>query len=56
MIHVVAEFFGVFSDELLGLPPKRALEFIIDLAPGITSIFKAPYYMTLVELKELKVN
>ena len=45
MISVVAEFSDVFTDELPGLPPKRAVEFGIDLAPRVTPISKAPYRM-----------
>ena len=54
MIPVVAEFPDVFPDELPGLPPKRAVQFVISLAPGVTPISKAPYRMALAELKELK--
>jgi hypothetical protein len=28
-IHVVWEFLGVFPDDLLGIPPERAIEFKI---------------------------
>ena len=54
MIPVVAEFPDVFPGELPGLPPKRAVEFVIDLAPGVSPISKAPYRMAPAELKELK--
>ncbi|GKC13305.1 putative reverse transcriptase domain-containing protein, partial [Tanacetum coccineum] len=37
-----------------GLPPEREVEFIIELIPGAQPIFKAPYRMAPVELKELK--
>jgi hypothetical protein len=30
-IHVVHEFPGVFPDDLLGMPPERAIEFKIEL-------------------------
>jgi hypothetical protein len=33
-----------FLEELLGMPPDRELEFVIELVPG-TSIFKRPYKM-----------
>ena len=57
MIPVVAEFLDVFLDEIPWLPPKRAVEFVIDLAPrGVTPISKAPYRMAPVELKELQVQ
>jgi hypothetical protein len=34
-LSVVREFADVFSEELLGVPPERELEFTIDLKPGI---------------------
>ena len=39
LIPVVAEFPDVFPNELPGLPPKRTVEFVIDLAPGGTLNF-----------------
>jgi hypothetical protein len=30
-IHMVQEFLDVFPDELPGMPPKRAIEFKIEL-------------------------
>ncbi|RVW77095.1 Transposon Ty3-I Gag-Pol polyprotein [Vitis vinifera] len=42
--------------DLPGLPPEREVEFTIDVALGTTSISKAPYRMTPLELKELKFN
>ncbi|GJW42392.1 retrotransposon protein, putative, ty1-copia subclass [Tanacetum coccineum] len=33
-IPVVRDFPGVFSEDLLGLPPSREVEFLIDLIPG----------------------
>ena len=41
-------------EEVLGLPPKREVEFSIDLVPGIGPISIAPYRMSPVELGELK--
>jgi hypothetical protein len=35
-IHVVHEFSDVFPDELSGMPPKRAIEFKIELQSGIS--------------------
>jgi hypothetical protein len=46
----------VFPDDLPGMPPKRAIEFKIELQPGTTPIAKAPYKMSPVELKELKIQ
>jgi hypothetical protein len=38
------------------MPPERAIEFKIELQPGTTPIAKAPYKMSPVELKELKIQ
>ncbi|XP_073353804.1 uncharacterized protein [Aegilops tauschii subsp. strangulata] len=39
-IPVVREFEDVFPEELPGIPPARAIEFVIDLKPGTTPIAK----------------
>ena len=51
---VVDEFPDVFPDDLLGMPPDRDIEFIIELLPGTTPIAKRPYRMGVNELEELK--
>jgi hypothetical protein len=38
------------------MPPERAIEFKIELQSGTAPIAKAPYKMSLVELKELKIQ
>jgi hypothetical protein len=55
-IDVVREFLDVFSDDLPGMPPERAMEFKIKSQPGTAPIAKAPYKMSPVELKELKIQ
>ena len=55
-ITAVKEFPDVFPNELPGMPPNREVEFSIDLVPGTSPICMAPYRMTPVELKELKVQ
>jgi hypothetical protein len=55
-IHVIREFPDVFPDDLPGMPPERMIEFKIELQPGIAPISKAPYKMSLVELKVLKIQ
>jgi hypothetical protein len=55
-IHVIREYPNVFPDELPRMPPERAIEFKIELQPGIALVAKAPYMMSLVEMKELKVH
>ncbi|WVZ64083.1 hypothetical protein U9M48_013652 [Paspalum notatum var. saurae] len=53
-VPVVCEYPDVFSDDLPGLPPDRAVEFAIDLVPGTVPIAKAPYRMSGKEYDELK--
>ena len=53
-IRVVCEYPEVFPEDLLGLPPDREIEFMIELAPETTPVSKAPYRMAPAELKELK--
>jgi hypothetical protein len=53
-INVVPEFLDVFLEELLGMPPKRKVEFAIELIPGTTPISKRAYRVSGPELVELK--
>ncbi|RVW60643.1 Transposon Ty3-G Gag-Pol polyprotein [Vitis vinifera] len=53
-IPIVREYPDVFREDLPGLPPKKEVEFTIDLVPGTGLMSKAPYRMAPVELKELK--
>lgn len=53
-ITVLKDFTDVFSKEVPGLPPKRELDFTIELVPGAIPISKAPYRMNIIELNELK--
>ena len=55
-IPVVREFPDVFPDDIVGLPPEREVEFIIDLIPGTKSISIPPYRMAPAELRELKAQ
>jgi hypothetical protein len=55
-IHVVREFPDVFPDDLPGMPPERAIEFKIELQLGNAPVAKAPYKMSPVEMKELKIQ
>ena len=55
-IPIVKEFPDVFSDDLSGLPPNRAIEFVIELVPRIEPISIPPYRMAPTELKELKAQ
>jgi hypothetical protein len=53
-VPVVNEFPNVFPDELLGMPPDRNIEFVIELKPSTAPIYKTPFRMTTLELAELK--
>jgi hypothetical protein len=53
-VLVVNEFPDVFPEEFLGMPPDRDIEFVIELKPGTTPIYKTPYRMATPELAELK--
>ena len=55
-ISIVRDFLDVFPEELPGLPPKREVEFTIELVSGTASISKATYRMAPLELKELKTQ
>jgi hypothetical protein len=45
-IRVVRDFPDVFPEELPGMPPKREVEFVIDILPGTAPISKRPYRMS----------
>ena len=53
-VRVVREFPDVFPEELPGIPPVRAIEFVIELEPGTQPISRQPYKMCPEELIELK--
>jgi hypothetical protein len=46
----------VFPDEVLGLPPRRDIDFSIELVPGAVPMSRTPYRMSTPELVELKVQ
>lgn len=50
------EYADVILEELPKLPHARELEFAIEVAPRTEPISKAPYRMTLVELKKLMIQ
>ena len=54
-IPIVNEFSDVFPKDLPRLPLDREIEFVIDLIPYFSQIFKASYQMAPAELKELKI-
>jgi hypothetical protein len=49
-VPVVNEFLDVFPEELSGMSPDRDIEFVIELKPGTTPIYKTPYRMATPEL------
>jgi hypothetical protein len=53
-IRVVRDFSDVFPEELLGMPPDREVELVIDHLPGTASISKRSYRISVEELKEFK--
>ena len=52
-ILIPREYSNVFLEEILGLPPKWELDFMIDLVPGAVPSSKALYRMNILELNEL---
>nr|GFC96793.1 putative reverse transcriptase domain-containing protein [Tanacetum cinerariifolium] len=50
-IPVVREFPDVFSEDLLGLPPSREIEFRIDLIHGAMPVAKSPYRLAPTEMQ-----
>eukprot|EP00253_Pinus_taeda_P022952 PITA_22952 len=55
-ILVIQEFTDVFPEEIPGLPPKRNIDFTIELVPGAAPVSRAPYRMSVPELTELKMQ
>jgi ribulose bisphosphate carboxylase small subunit len=53
--RVLKEFEDMFW-EVLGLPPKRDIDFSINLMLGAAPVSKAPYRMSTLELKELQLQ
>ena len=54
-IPIVCDYSDVFPEELPGLPPRRKIEFAIDVVLGATPASITLYRMATVELKELKL-
>ena len=55
-IPILREYSDVFMEEISGLPPKRELDFTIELVPGAVPNSKSPYRMNILELNELKLQ
>jgi hypothetical protein len=54
--HAVLEDFEYVFKEVLGIPPKRDIDFSINLMPGAAPVSKTPYMMSTPELKELQMQ
>nr|GFA93120.1 hypothetical protein [Tanacetum cinerariifolium] len=52
-VPIVRDFFEVFPEDLLGLPPTRQVEFQINLIFGAALVARAPYLLAPSEMKEL---
>jgi hypothetical protein len=50
------EYKDVFPEEVPGLPPRRDIDFSIELAPGVVLVSRTPYQMSTLELVELKLQ
>jgi hypothetical protein len=53
---ILREYQDVFPKEVPGLPPRRDIEFSIELVPGVVPMFRAPYRMSTPELVEIKLQ
>jgi hypothetical protein len=53
-VPAVNEFPDVFPEDLPDMPPNRDIEFVIELKPSTTPIYKTLFRMTIPELAELK--
>ena len=51
---IVCDYPDVFPEDLPGLPPRREVDFHIDLIPDATPISRTPYRFAPAELAELK--
>ena len=52
---LLQELNNVFIDEIPSLPPKRGIDFSIDLMHGYAPVFKHPYKKCSSKLMELKM-
>ena len=43
----------MFADEIPWLPPKRDIDFTIELVPGVAPVSKTPYRVSTPEMLEL---
>ena len=55
-IPIPRGYSDIFLEEIIGLPPKRELDFTIELVPYAVPNTKSCYRMNILELNELKSN
>jgi hypothetical protein len=53
---MVLKYFEDVFGEILGFPPKRDINFSIDLVPIDSLLSKTPYRMSTLDLKELQMH
>jgi hypothetical protein len=53
---ILREYKYVFPEEVPGLPPRRDIDFSIELVPGAVPMSRTPYRMSTPELVELKLQ
>jgi hypothetical protein len=53
---ILGEYRDVFSEEVPGLPLRRDIEFLIELALGATPVSRTLYKMSTPEIVELKLQ
>jgi hypothetical protein len=54
--HAVLKYFDNVFQEVLGLPPKRDIDFSVNLMLGAAPVSRGPYIMSTPELKELQLQ
>ena len=54
--QVLQEFRDFFPNEIPRFPPKRDINFTIELVPGAAPVSKTPYRMSTPEMLELKMQ
>ena len=54
-VSIINEFQYVIPEDLPGVPPKREINFNVDLAPNTNPISIPLFKMALAKLKELKL-
>jgi hypothetical protein len=53
---ILREYRDVFPKEVSGLPPRRDIDFSIELALGVVPVSRTPYQMSTPKLVELKLQ